>query len=255
MIRNRMFLLVLISALFAGAAAWFANEWITTQVAQKNTKETIETVNVVVAALNIPYGNIVERQHIKIQTMPKEIAPAGTISDLDEVKGKIAKRALIPGEIILPQHVTDQTQGSVLSALLSPKMRAVTLRVNDVVGVGGFLLPGNHVDILHVRRSGKGASTSTILKKVKILAVGQKSNTNSNDPIVVRSVTVEVSPKNAEKLVTAKATGSIQLTLRNPLEDAVAEVTPPKRVYRPSTSGNVTLIRGTKTEVKRVSTK
>jgi pilus assembly protein CpaB len=113
-------------------------------------------------------------------------------------------------------------------------MRAVTVRVDDVVGVAGFLLPGNTVDILASRKRGQGrAITETILRNIKVLAVDQTASAETNEPVIVRAVTLEMKPTQAEVLFQARVEGSIQLTLRNPLE-AEPEVVPPtkKRVVR-----------------------
>ncbi len=133
----------------------------------------------------------------------------------------------------------------------------MSVRVNDVVGVAGFLLPGNFVDVVSARRASNDRVTAeTILKKIKVLAVDQRASKEDNAPVVVKSVTLEVSPKQAETLIKAKEEGSIQLTLRNPLEDVVAETPKPRVAAKPQVydpGGSVTLIRGTKAEEKRVN--
>ena len=121
----------------------------------------------------------------------------------------------------------------------------MTIRVNDVIGVAGFLLPGNKVDILStVKYSETSASTSTVLKDIKVLAVDQTARTKDNKPIIVRAVTLEVTPRQAEKLLTARSKGEIQLTLRNPHEEEKAV----KRYVAPS----VTIIKGTQSSNIRV---
>ena len=136
-------------------------------------------------------------------------------------------------------------EGSTLAALIPENKRAVTIRVNDVIGVAGFLLPGNKVDILStVKYSETSASTSTVLKDIKVLAVDQTARTKDNKPIIVRAVTLEVTPRQAEKLLTARSKGEIQLTLRNPHEEEKAV----KRYVAPS----VTIIKGTQSSNIRV---
>ena len=140
--------------------------------------------------------------------------------------------------------------------MIALNMRAVTVRVDDVIGVAGFLLPGNHVDVLASRKgNSKRVTTETILKKVKVLAVDQTAGTKKNDPVVVRAVTLELTPKQAERIVKAKEEGRLQLALRNPTEDLelpkVAKVKPKKRRYVP-TSTSVTIIRGIDTQVVKV---
>lgn len=111
--------------------------------------------------------------------------------------------------------------------------------------MAGFLLPGNKVDILStVKYSETSASTSTVLKDIKVLAVDQTARTKDNKPIIVRAVTLEVTPRQAEKLLTARSKGEIQLTLRNPHEEEKAV----KRYVAPS----VTIIKGTQSSNIRV---
>ncbi len=125
--------------------------------------------------------------------------------------------------------------------------RAVTIRVNDVIGVAGFLLPGNKVDVLNtIQYSKTSANTTTILKDIRVLAVDQTAKTQENKPIIVRAVTLEVSPKEAEKLLSAKSKGDIQLVLRNP--HAVEEKVVRRYVPPPS----VTIIKGTNSSNVRV---
>ena len=133
-------------------------------------------------------------------------------------------------------------------------MRAVTVRVDDVVGVAGFLLPGNTVDVLASRKfASKRAITETILRNIKVLAVDQTASADDNEPVIVRAVTLEMLPRQAEELFRARTEGTIQLTLRNPLEgDYVPPPAPPpkKRVVRRAppkrpTPTEVIVIRGT----------
>jgi pilus assembly protein CpaB len=144
-------------------------------------------------------------------------------------------------------------EGSTLAALVEEKKRAITVRVDDVVGVAGFLLPGNNVDVLASRleRGSRRAITETILTNVKVLAVDQTARTDDNDPVVVRAVTLEVSPKQAEVLVARMEEGTIQLTLRNPLEEVVVEAPKPapkkvtRRARRAPTDTTIIVIKGT----------
>jgi pilus assembly protein CpaB len=165
---------------------------------------------------------------------------------------------IVAGEILMQGRFVDYDDGSTLAALVGKNMRAVTVRVDDVIGVAGFLLPGNKVDVLASRREqNRRASAETILRDVKVLAVDQTAATEKNEPVIVRAVTLEVSPDQAETLVKAREEGSIQLTLRNPLEEEVvvveAEPEPvapaPRRVVAPrSRTFDVTVIRGTTVE-------
>jgi pilus assembly protein CpaB len=131
--------------------------------------------------------------------------------------------------------------------------------VNDVIGVAGFLLPGNRVDILTTRQQGSRARTETILQDVKVLAVDQTASTDKDRPVVVRAVTLELSPAESELLVKATSEGTLQLTLRNPLDSELVAKKEEKKeepkverkvervVYKrtPQAKTNITVIRGT----------
>ena len=124
--------------------------------------------------------------------------------------------------MLLKERFTKSGAGSTLAALIRPDMRAMTVRVDDVVGVAGFLLPGNRVDVVAARKHAGNdrAITETILFDINVLAVDQTSSQDKNEPVVVRAVTLEMTPQQAEVLVRAREEGRIQLTLRNPTDDA-----------------------------------
>jgi pilus assembly protein CpaB len=179
-------------------------------------------------------------------------APGGAFNELKEVEGKVTRAAILQGEILLEGRFTDQGNGSTLAAVVERNMRAVSVRVDDVVGVAGFLLPGNRVDILGTRDlPNREAHSETILQNVRVLAVDQTASTDKNEPVVVRAVTLEVTPEQAEVLVKWKEQGTIQLTLRNPLDESVQErpkvAAAPRKpaATAPRKAPTVTVIRGT----------
>lgn len=216
---SRVLLLLVIAVIFAAIAALIANVWINQQV-QKNSN--VKAQQVIVAKGEIPFGTKLENIHIKAINWPKGNVPEGAYNTLEDVVGKIAKNKFYPGEIITEKRIADYLGGSALSSLVSENSRAVSIRVDDVVGVSGFVLPGNRVDILATQiRSGGGgpkAKTRTILENIKVLAVDQEASTDTEKPAVVRAVTLELTPEQAEKIVSAMQEGKIQLALRNPLD-------------------------------------
>ena len=261
MINSRAVILFIIAIVMGGAAAIFANSWIRSQiVTADDMKEDVTPV--VVASLEIPFGQKIQKEHISIVKMSNSTIPPNSYNDPLEVEGKIANTKIFKGEIILDRRLVDAGEGSTLAALITPKMRAVTVRVNDVIGVAGFLLPGNKVDVLSMKKVNKKAVTDTILEDVKVLAVDQTASSDKEKPIVVRAVTLELEPKNIEKLLKATTEGSVQLALRNPNDDSVnivAEkpakkvVKKSKPVVRPaSTTRAITVIRGTQVENSKV---
>jgi pilus assembly protein CpaB len=265
MIKRRGFSLILLSLLLALGAAWIARNWLHARL--NGGAPPDPGVTVVVAAMEIPFATKIEPRHVKLITLPRNAQVGDHFEKADEVVGLIATQKQVSGEILLKEQFADRTGGSTLAALLKADMRAVTVRVDDVVGVGGFLLPGNHVDVVASRliNSTQRAEAQTVLQNLNVLAVDQTASQDKDQPVVVRAVTLEVTPKQAEVLVRAREEGKIQLTLRNPLEDhaAVPEVLvadsappppapPPKVIIKkvkdeaPRPSGNsVVIIRGT----------
>lgn len=253
MVKRRGIVLIFLSLLMAVGAAFVANKWIDARVmpAQDNT---LNSASVVAAAMSIPFATKVEERHLKLVEMPEGLTPDGFFKSIDEVIGKVSTTNISRGEILVTERFRTHTTGSTLAALVNTNMRAVTVRVDDVIGVAGFLLPGNTVDILASRKNGQNrAITETILKNIKVLAVDQTAAAESNEPVIVRAVTLEMLPRQAEILFQARTEGKIQLTLRNPLEmepEVIPE--PPKKrvarrapVKRRAAPPEVTVIRGT----------
>jgi len=263
MFQRRGILLVAVSLVLGSVAALAANSWVNQRLAADAEGDATA---VVVAAMDIPYGTKVSGRHLRITNLPPDSVPAGAFKDLAGIEGMVATVEVSQGEVLLQTRFADHETGSTLAALVSKNMRAVTVRVDDVVGVAGFLLPGNRVDILATKtdRRSNRASAETILRDIKVLAVDQTAATENNDPIIVRAVTLELSPIQSEELLKAKEEGKIQLTLRNPLDEQVAEVEPAivkkapavmtaprrSRSQGPSSS-TVTVIRGTQVATKK----
>ena len=250
-------ILIILSLLLAIFAAWVANNWIQSRAAAL-ANSSAGVSKVAVADIEIPFGTKIEARHVSTMDLPTGNVPEGAYTDLDRVVGKIARSVIFSGEILLPGRLADAGSGSALAAVVEKNMRAVTVRVDDVVGVGGFLLPGNRVDVLASRRDQTVMITETILSNIKVLAVDQTAATDENKPVVVRAVTLEVTPAQAETLIKGKEAGTIQLTLRNP-EDKTETVTrkapppvaaAPRPVQRQAPPPpTVTVIRGT--EIRR----
>jgi pilus assembly protein CpaB len=258
MMKRRGLLLIVISLALAIGAAWVARNWVQARLNAGTAADPVQTV--VVAAMEIPFGTKVEARHLKTITLPSNAAVGDHYGKADEVVGLIALQKVIGGEILLKERFADRNAGSTLAAIVRPEMRAVTVRVDDVIGVGGFLMPGNHVDVVAARMVDQRAETHTVLRNLNVLAVDQTATQDKDQPVVVRAVTLEVSPKQAEVLVKAREEGRIQLTLRNPLEqtpedtELVADTVQPQtpvpvkhaHISQPHPANNgVTIIRGT----------
>ncbi len=263
MFKKRTLMLLFLSLAMGVGAAWVANNWVRSQLVPEATADA-NMANVIVAGLAIPFGTKIEANHLRTIEMPVSAVPGNAYTDSEQVVGKIAKQALFQGEMMIPEKLADHEGGSTLAAVIQPKMRAITLRVNDVIGVAGFLLPGNRVDILATKQTGRArAHTETVLKNIKVLAVDQTASTDKNEPVIVRAVTMEMTPEQTETLVSAQKEGGIQLTLRNPNEELEMEPEPepeveeaPVPVVRraerrePSVS-RVTIIKGTRVHTEK----
>jgi pilus assembly protein CpaB len=232
MIKKRTATLFVLSVAFAVGAAWIANNWIAAQQPNATAKGEAAGTPVVLASLQIPYGQPIEERHLKVVMMPDQVAPSNSFQTVDELVGKVSTAYILPDEVIRKERVAEHVEGATLAALIEPNMRAMTVRVDDVVGVAGFLLPGNKVDVIATRKVGKGVVSETVLKDIKVLAVDQTARTEKNEPVVVRAVTLEVEPKQAEMLAKARDEGRIQLTLRNPLEEDQPELPKPEVVVK-----------------------
>lgn len=249
MFKQRTMLLMVLAAVLATGAAIAANNWV---LARTTINEELlnKEVRVAIATINIPYGQKIEEQHVNIITMPKSVVPKSAYNSSEDIIGKVAKSQHFPGDILRSERFADHLEGNTLAAMIGKDKRAVTVRVDDVVGVAGFLLPGNKVDVLATRRKSKSVSIETILKNIKVLAVDQTASTEKNEPVIVRAVTLELTPGQAETLVKARDEGRIQLSLRNPLDkiETVSAKKPVKK-YPRKRARYITVIRGTDVDV------
>ncbi len=263
MFKQRSVTMFIVAVGLGVGAMWMANKWIQarlTPVAQTGEK----TTPVVVAALEIPYAQKIEGAQLKTVQWPSASVPPGAFTEVSQVEGKIANGTIYPNEVVIQGRVAEHQGGSTLAAMVAPNMRAVTVRVNDVIGVGGFLLPGNRVDVISTRKDdgNKRSRSQTILQNLRVLAVDQTAATEQDKPVVVRAVTLEMTPKQAERLVKATDEGNVQLALRNPTDESVlakAEkkpAEPPKIAAAPAPKApsfrQVTIIRGVKVDKAQV---
>lgn len=257
MLKTRTVAMFLFALLMALAAAFVARGWANNRLA---LPEQEDGRPVVVAAIQIPFGKKLEPTDLRLTTMPKSVVPASAHATLEDLEGTVAMGTIYPGEIIMQEKVAAFGGGSALSAVIAPSKRAVTVRVNDVIGVAGFLLPGNRVDVLSATpdRNRKYRS-KTLLEDVKVLAVDQTASPEKDKPVIVRAVTLELASEEAEKLVQATQEGTVQLALRNPLDDTrKAPAATPTAAARPvartatRSAQSVTVIRGTSISTTQV---
>jgi pilus assembly protein CpaB len=178
-------------------------------------------VPVVVAAEDIPVGVKVEAKDLRVITLPQPAIPAGAFSGMSQILGRGAILPVSKGEFILPSKLAALNAGAGLPSMIPQGMRAVSVRVNDVVSVAGFVQPGTHVDVLSTGSEGSGneRQTTTVLENVLVLAVGKSLDRSvTADAQTAPVITLAVSPDDAQKVALVAQEGRIQLSLRNPVD-------------------------------------
>jgi pilus assembly protein CpaB len=192
-------------------------------------------VNVVVAADDLQVGTKLGDNDVRVLRFPQSTVPPGAYGSKDKVLNRGVILPISKGEFILPTKLASANAGSGLSSLIPQGMRAVAVRVNDVVSVAGFVQPGSRVDVMSTTSSGASGErlTTTVLENVAVIAVGKSlsRSTGNESPTSSQSasvITLLVSPDDAQKLALASQEGRIQLALRNPLDTHQGTVGPTK---------------------------
>ncbi|WNC93828.1 Flp pilus assembly protein CpaB [Paraburkholderia sp. FT54] len=211
--------MLLIATLAGLTAVVFASRWMVSQSSNATTR-------VVVAAADINLGQRIGPDFLKLTDWPSNSVPPGSFTDIQKLDGRVLKESLLHGEPILEAKLTPVGTLGGLSAVIGEGKRAITVRVNDVIGVAGFALPGNYVDIIvNTQKDGRdpGAQrdqniSKIVLEKILVLAVAQEVGRDETKPKVVDAVTLEVSPEQAEKIDLARSIGTLSLVLRNQID-------------------------------------
>jgi pilus assembly protein CpaB len=174
-----------------------------------------------VAANDLQVGSRIEEKDIKTIRVPQGDVPPGAPRKFADVLGHGVILPISKGQFILPSHLAAENAGAGLPALIPPGMRAVSVRVNEVVSVAGFVTPGTRVDVLLTGNPGSNGEeqTTTVLQNVAVLASGhQLERTSTGEAQNTAVITLLVSPDDAQRLTLASSEGHIQLSLRNPLD-------------------------------------
>jgi pilus assembly protein CpaB len=228
----RPLIVLALALLCALLAVFLARSWILDQSARP-TPEVVQTpvVQVVAAATSLKFGDRLAKENLRLIDWPTGSVPEGTFRSIDDLLGpepRVALQAIQPNEPILTNKVTGPGQRASLSAVIASGMRAMTIRVNDVLGVAGFILPGDRVDIMLTRELVKDQPvTHVLLQNVKVLGIDQRSEQQNNQPAVVKAVTIEVTTEQAQKITLAARVGTLSLALR---DVSNVELTPVKPV-------------------------
>jgi pilus assembly protein CpaB len=216
------------AVVFGLIAVFIAQVWLNNQASlrAKNVEppKGIASQTVVVAKQALRFGTELNGSMLQEVPWPSDALPAGAFGKISDVLSggrRVVLAAIEANEPVLALKITGPGQRATLSALVKPGMKAVTIRVNDVEGVGGFVLPGDHVDVVLTRQVEKGsASTQVVLQNTKVLAVDQTADDRAAKATVAKSVTLEVDTVEAQKLWLASSVGSLSLLLRKAGETA-----------------------------------
>ena len=208
-------LIMLLVALLAGAAAVvMASRWMQAQAKGGD--------RIAVAATDVEIGAKLTPEMLRSVEWPPSSVPPGAFVDVAALDGRVVKTSIARGEPLIEAKLAPAGTKGGLSAVVSEGKRAMTVRVNDVVGVAGFALPGNYVDIMvntqNERARGgdrDNAISKIVLERILVLAVAQEADRDSTKPKVVNAVTLEVTPAQAEGLDLARSVGTLSLVLRN----------------------------------------
>ena len=223
--RSKTVIMILMALVFGAGAIFAGQRWLDRQsqerlrAMQLPAPKAVVTQTVVVAALPLRFGTEITKQHLREVAWPEGAAPKGGFAKIEDVLDgqtrRVSLAAIEENEPILRAKITGPGQRASLAALIDPGMKAITVRVNDVNGVAGFVLPGERVDILLTRSLEKNEGyADVLLQNIKVLAVDQLADDRSDKPAVVKAVTVEVTTAEAQKLTLATNVGALSLALR-----------------------------------------
>jgi pilus assembly protein CpaB len=222
-VRTSTIVMVGFAVVFGLLAVFLANAWLNNRAAQQmrdlaaQQKTAPPAHTLVVASKPLKFGDVITSSSLREIPWPDNAVPQGAFAKIGELTA--SKRVvLIPiavNEPILASNITGPGQRGTLSSLLKDGMKGVTIRVNDVGGVAGFVLPGDHVDVVLTRPGDKKVSVNdVVLQDVRVLGVDQMADNTADKPAVARAVTLEVDEAGGQKLALASVVGTLSLLLR-----------------------------------------
>lgn len=245
MARTRVFI-VLALAIAAGGTFAFG----TYRYMQNVPTQTVSvpTSGVVVAAADLQLGTELRPEDLRLIQWPAEAVPAGAFTKPDELVGRGLIQPVAANEVFLPGKLASKEAGAGLPPVIAPGYRALSVRVNDVIGVAGYVLPGTRVDVVatvNPTQQPTDVTSKVILTNVLVLASGTKIERDAKDnkPVSVNVVTMLVNPDEAERLTLASTEGKIQLALRNPMDQTAPQTRGIKPAVLLGTSGQAAPVR------------
>ena len=226
--QNRRALFFFGLAIFFGIAAAFTARHLLESRASVAAQPAVATTPVVVARSDVAIGTALSTLQLDTVAWPRDYLPAGAFQDAGALNGRVLRRPLARGEAVLESALLPVGTAAGLPSVIEASHRAVSVKVDPVVGVAGFVSPGTHVDVVttlrRVDQDEKLAYTKVILQDVPVLAIDQKLEQAKNgEPELVSVVTLEVTPRQAEELTYAAHEGRLQLALRGPGDRELVE--------------------------------
>ncbi len=214
---------IALGLVFAAVAA-FMTLGVLSDQDKKPEKAKKTTTTIVVATSEISRGEVVELEHVKTIEWPKDTVPEGAFRNKEQAIGQLARHLIYANDPLTQEKLLDSNSPSVLALLIPAGRRAISIKVNEVTGISGFIAPGSHVDVLLSvggrKDEEQGPRTRTVLQDVEVLAIAQNIEQKDNKPIVVNTVTLNVAPRDAERLTLASHEGSLQMVMRNDRDTA-----------------------------------
>ncbi len=211
---KRAIFMLALSVLAGVAAVLLAARWMGQQAAGSNAR-------VVVATRDLQLGQAINASLLQEISWPQGTSPEGSFSEVAKLEGRVVRTAVFKGEPVLARKLAPEGAKAGLDSVIKDGRRAITVKVNEVVGVAGFLAPGSYVDLMvNIREEQREAAVSKIvLERIMVLAVAQEANRpDETKPKVVNAVTLEVTPEEAEKIDLARNIGTLSLVLRNQVD-------------------------------------
>jgi pilus assembly protein CpaB len=221
-VRTSTFVMIGFAVLFGALAVFLAQIWLNNQAElrmrslEANKKAEPPAHTIVVASQPLRFGDDVSARALREMPWPSDALPAGAFSKISELTAdkRVVVMPIEVNEAVLATKITGPGQRATLSATLQNEMKAVTIRVNDVEGVAGFVLPGDHVDVVMSRSDQNASTNDVVIQNARVLAIDQLADERADKPSVAKAVTLEVDVAGGQKLALASTVGTLSLMLR-----------------------------------------
>jgi pilus assembly protein CpaB len=212
---KRAIIMLTLSVLLGIAAVLLAARWMGQQAASDKT-------TVLVATRDLELGQAITPAMLQSVPWPAGALPAGAFNDPKKLEGRVVRSSIFKGEPVLAPKLAPEGTKAGLDSVIKPGSRAITVKVNEVVGVAGFLAPGSYVDLLvNIKDDRENPMSRVVLEHIMVLAIAQEAQRqDESKPKVVNAVTLEVTPEQAEKIDLARNIGTLSLILRNQVDTA-----------------------------------